>query len=52
MEWYRKKPELFIYHPADSANFWKERGETKQLTIQEVIFDIFSILLPISLFDF
>jgi hypothetical protein len=24
MEWYRKKSELFIYHPADSANFWKE----------------------------
>jgi len=28
IEWYEKKPELFIYHPANMINFWKERGET------------------------
>jgi len=33
MEWYRKKSELFIYHPADCVNFWKERGETKHISI-------------------
>jgi hypothetical protein len=36
MEWYQKKPELFIYHPTDPANFWKERGETKQLALFKV----------------
>jgi len=28
IEWHEKKPELFIYHPANMINFWKERGET------------------------
>jgi transposase-like protein len=34
MEWYRKKSELFMYHSADSSNFWKERGETKHILLK------------------
>jgi hypothetical protein len=28
IEWYEKKKELFLYHPAILTEIWKERGET------------------------